>query len=148
MDEPTTPGLVGSSEGLGRVRALVAEYDSLMSRWRDASTYSQEVANLHATFKAREREAGKVFEDGTIGALVDEIERLRIQVRQADERGDEAMRRAHAAEATLEWYADEARALAKHMAGGAHSEAVLASVTVLALDAGKRAEAAMRPNKD
>ena len=32
----------------------------------------------------------------------DEIERLRIQVRQADERGDEAMRRAHAAEAEIE----------------------------------------------
>jgi len=31
-----------------------------------------------------------------------EIERLRIQVKQADERGDDALRRAHAAEAEIE----------------------------------------------
>lgn len=43
----------------------------------------------------------------------------------------------------LSWYADEARALQRHMASGAHTPAVLASLTVLALDAGYRAEAAI-----
>ena len=43
----------------------------------------------------------------------------------------------------LEWYRDEARALAKNMAGGAHTAGVLASVTVLSLDAGQRADAGL-----
>lgn len=42
----------------------------------------------------------------------------------------------------LQWYEDEAKALAKHMEGGAHTQAVLASLTVLSLDAGRRARAA------
>ncbi len=45
--------------------------------------------------------------------------------------------------AALEWYRDEASALAKHMQSGAHSQAVLASLTVLSLDAGRRAGAAL-----
>lgn len=48
--------------------------------------------------------------------------------------------------AALEWYRDEAKALAKNMAGGAHTQGVLASVTVLTLDAGQRADAALVPN--
>ncbi len=44
----------------------------------------------------------------------------------------------------LMWYADEARTLGKSVATGVHTNAVLASVTVLAADAGSRAEAAMR----
>jgi hypothetical protein len=44
----------------------------------------------------------------------------------------------------LVWYADEAKSLAKNLTGGgASNEAVLASVTVLALDAGRRADAAL-----
>jgi hypothetical protein len=44
----------------------------------------------------------------------------------------------------LEWYSDEACALARHLQGGAHTDGVLASLTVLALDAGKRANEAIR----
>ncbi len=47
--------------------------------------------------------------------------------------------RAEKAEAALAWYGDEARALAKHMQDGVHESALLASLTVLALDAGRRA---------
>jgi hypothetical protein len=43
----------------------------------------------------------------------------------------------------MEWYRDEARALAVNVATGVHTAAVLASVTVLSLDAGKRADAAL-----
>lgn len=43
----------------------------------------------------------------------------------------------------LEWYAAEAEALAKNTATGAHTQAVLASVTVLALDGGRKARAAL-----
>ena len=43
----------------------------------------------------------------------------------------------------LRWYAAEAESLAKHMKDGAHTQAVLASLTVLSLDAGKRARAAL-----
>jgi hypothetical protein len=41
------------------------------------------------------------------------------------------------------WYRDEAEALAMHMQGGAHTQAVLASLTVLSLDGGSRARAAI-----
>jgi hypothetical protein len=43
----------------------------------------------------------------------------------------------------LQWYADEAAALARHLSGGAHTAGVLASLTVLSLDAGRRARAAL-----
>lgn len=43
----------------------------------------------------------------------------------------------------LLWYADEAESLAKHMQHGAHTDAVLASLTVLSLDGGRRARAAL-----
>lgn len=39
----------------------------------------------------------------------------------------------------LEWYADEARALAKHLPSGTHTQAVIACLTVLSLDGGGRA---------
>jgi len=44
----------------------------------------------------------------------------------------------------LDWYADEARACAANSGSGKHTaaESLLASVTVLALDGGKRADAA------
>lgn len=43
-------------------------------------------------------------------------------------------------ERVLSWYADEARALAKHVEARAHTTGVLASVTVLALDGGRNAD--------
>lgn len=72
-----------------------------------------------------------------------EIERLRVQVKQADARGDEATRRALAAETALDWYADKARALAKDVRSGVHNDAVLASLAALATDGGRRADAAV-----
>jgi len=50
--------------------------------------------------------------------------------------------------AALSWYADEARACAKHSADKSFSapQALLASVTVLALDGGRRADEALKPN--
>ena len=50
----------------------------------------------------------------------------------------------------INWYADEARACAKNSHSGKHSapEALLASVTVLALDDGKRADAALAATKE
>ena len=52
--------------------------------------------------------------------------------------------------AAINWYADEARACAKNSHSGKHSapEALLASVTVLALDDGKRADAALAAAKE
>lgn len=46
-------------------------------------------------------------------------------------------------EEALTWYADEARALAKNLLSGAHTAAVLASLTVLAIDGGRRADEAL-----
>jgi hypothetical protein len=48
-------------------------------------------------------------------------------------------------QAALEWYADEARACAKNSHSGQHNapEALLSSVTVLALDGGRRADEAL-----
>lgn len=43
----------------------------------------------------------------------------------------------------LEWYADEARAFAKNSASANQYHALLASVAVLSLDNGRRADAAL-----
>jgi len=43
----------------------------------------------------------------------------------------------------LEWYRDEAEALGRHLPTGAHTDAVLASLTVLSIDGGARARAAL-----
>lgn len=43
----------------------------------------------------------------------------------------------------LRWYASEAEALARHLAKGEHTDAVLASLTVLSLDRGTRAQSAI-----
>lgn len=46
--------------------------------------------------------------------------------------------------AALNWYADEARAIARHMATKSpNAEACMASLTVLSLDGGKRAARAL-----
>ena len=72
----------------------------------------------------REEQRGTILRSDAI-KLVVEIERLRT---------------------SLKWYRDEAKALAKNMAGGAHAAGVLASVMVLSLDAGQRADVALGPN--
>ena len=64
-----------------------------------------------------------------IREAADEIERLTAE--------NAALR------AALLFYRDEAAALAKHLHWGAHTQAVLASITVLALDAGRRADTAI-----
>lgn len=55
----------------------------------------------------------------------------------------ELRREVEALRGALNRYADEARALAKHMPGGAHTPAVLASLTVLSLDGGRKADSAI-----
>ena len=40
------------------------EYNSLTEQWREARPYSQEVANLNATFKARDAELGRAVVGG------------------------------------------------------------------------------------
>lgn len=45
----------------------------------------------------------------------------------------------------LEWYGDEAKAIAKNAAECVNTDALLASVTVLSLDGGKKARAALKP---
>ena len=46
----------------------------------------------------------------------------------------------------LLWYADEAKAIAQHMTEKYNEQALLASMTVLALDAGNRARQALAEN--
>jgi hypothetical protein len=41
-----------------------AEYDSLLERWHAAYAGSQEIADLHATFKARAQGVGRLVENG------------------------------------------------------------------------------------
>lgn len=65
----------------------------------------------------------------------------------ADDAWNEAGAYAERLRLALKWYGDEANALAKHVATGVHTSAVLASVTVLSIDAGGRAEAAIRSNE-
>jgi hypothetical protein len=72
-----------------------------------------------------------------------QLARLRFEV---DKQEAEDGRRLEVAERmvhALAWYRDEAKALAKHLESGAHTQAVLASLTVLALDAGRRADKAL-----
>lgn len=47
--------------------------------------------------------------------------------------------------AALAWYGGEARALAKHMNAGEHSQAVRAALTALSADGGRRADACLGP---
>jgi hypothetical protein len=46
------------------LRRTAAEYDALLERWKFASAGSQEIANLHATFKARAGAVGQMVEGG------------------------------------------------------------------------------------
>lgn len=47
------------------------EYASLMLQWRLAVDGSQEIANLHATFRAKARDAAKLFENGLVRRLIE-----------------------------------------------------------------------------
>jgi len=75
--------------------------------------------------------------------LAEEAERLRAALAAANNQAERFERGWYLRGDALEWYRDEARALAKNMAGAAHTAGVLASVTVLSLDAGQRAEAGL-----
>jgi len=72
------------------------------------------------------------FDEAMLQEAADALEKQAAQI--------EAMR------AALEWYADEARSCEKNSKVGNYyaGDAILASVTVLALDGGKRADAALR----
>jgi hypothetical protein len=66
------------------LQSIVSEYETLGQRWRDAAPYSQEVANLDATFKARERAIGAAVANGLFSrilALLSEVEALRADSR-------------------------------------------------------------------
>jgi hypothetical protein len=87
------------------------------------TTLAAEVRRLNAQAQA---DADEIFRlQVSHSALYADVERLR---------------------AALNWYADEARACAKNSGSAKHGapEALLASVTVLALDGGRRADAAMK----
>jgi hypothetical protein len=90
MAEAGTPVALGSTEGLGptalektRLRAISDEYAALMLRWKDAQPYTQEIADLHATFKASDRTAGEAFGRGEVGRLLDENKQLRAMLTKA-----------------------------------------------------------------
>jgi hypothetical protein len=53
-----------TEQDIAWMRRTADEYDSLLKRWREARAYSQETANLHATFKARAGEIGQYVENG------------------------------------------------------------------------------------
>jgi hypothetical protein len=53
--------------------AMADEYERLAQRWREATAGSQEVANLHATYQARERALGRLAEGGLFRRLVDAL---------------------------------------------------------------------------
>lgn len=53
-----------SDNDICAIQQLQAEHDRLLERWKDASPYSQEVANLHASFKAWDSRVGKLVADG------------------------------------------------------------------------------------
>jgi hypothetical protein len=79
------------------------------------------------------------------GECAAEIARLTAALKQANESTERFEREWYLRGDALEWYATEARALAENMAAK-HDMAVLASVNVLALDAGKRANDALTHN--
>lgn len=87
-----------------------------------------------------------VLHSRTVIAVQTEIERLRAALSKANDQAERFERGWYLRGDALEWYRDETKALAKNMAGGAHTSGVLASVTVLALDAGQRADTALTPN--
>lgn len=53
------------------INDMANEYESLALRWREARPYSQDVANLHATYKAREHTLGKLAEGGLFRRVAD-----------------------------------------------------------------------------
>lgn len=79
-------------------------------------------------------------------AAVEERDGLRAALKKANDQAEQFERLWYLRGDALEWYRDEAKALAKNLEGGAHTNAVLASVTVLSLDAGRRADTALGHN--
>lgn len=75
--------------------------------------------------------------------LARELADTRAALKKANDQAERFERGWYLRGDALEWYRDEAKALAKNMAGGAHTSGVLASVTVLSLDAGQRADAGL-----
>lgn len=51
-------------DDIAYMRRTADEYDALLERWKHARAGSQEVANLHAAFKARGGEVGRMVENG------------------------------------------------------------------------------------
>lgn len=76
-------------------------------------------------------------------AAVEERDGLRAALKKANNQAEHFEREWYLRGDALEWYRDEAKALAKNMEGGTHISGVLASVTVLSLDAGRRADAVL-----
>lgn len=64
------PAPVLPQSDIDAMQKIQAEYDSLVERWREARPYSQEVANLHATFKAFDSRLGKLIEGGLFKRLL------------------------------------------------------------------------------
>ena len=55
------------------LQRMQSEYELLGRRWRDASPYSQEVANLSATFKARDAELGRAVIGGLFKRMLEHV---------------------------------------------------------------------------
>lgn len=113
-----------------------------------ARAKEQGYVDLEAKLAASEAAIAQAYEDGRISACnagkpgCPRVKELEAKLA-ASEAACAQMREA------LGWYGEEAKAIAKHMAKGAHvrAEAILASVTVLSLDGGRRADAAIAASK-
>jgi hypothetical protein len=104
------------------------------------------ILNTHRLFYFLQRYETAINEAPYMPKLYEKAEEFRAAIER--EVVDEALQAdAQRMREALIWYRDEAAALAKHMQSGAHTQAVLASLTVLSLDAGQRADAAMALDK-
>lgn len=121
---------------------------TLIQRLRTAWTYcGVEQALRFEAADALEQQAAQIAEkDAEIARLTECLSKANANHEHFERawylRGDEI----EALRVALNWYADEARACAKNSHACRHgaADALLASVTVLALDGGKRADAALR----
>lgn len=57
--------------------AIASEYESRMAQWREARAGTQEIADLHASFKALERRLIALAESGALGVIARAIEAAR-----------------------------------------------------------------------
>jgi len=58
---------------LALLRTMADEYDALLARWKEASSYSQVIANLDASFRARERTIGQAVEGGLFRRILNTV---------------------------------------------------------------------------